>query len=75
MGLHYRIITIDNSRFVQASVHNVVETLKLRLYLWVWLFSFLCKNWRASLIAICSIPVFIVGTMVCLYAFGFSLIL
>ena len=31
------------------------------------------QNWRASLIAICSIPVSIVGTMACLYVFGFSL--
>ena len=36
------------------------------------IFGFL-QNWRASVIAICSIPVSIVGTMACLYMFGFSL--
>jgi hydrophobe/amphiphile efflux-1 (HAE1) family protein len=71
-GLHYRI-TIDNSRFVEASVHNVVETLEIAFVLVGLVIFLFLQNWRASLIAICSIPVSIVGTMACLYVFGFSL--
>lgn len=71
-GLQYRI-NVDNSRFVKASVENVVSTLEVAFVLvGVVIFIFL-QDWRASLIAICSIPVSIVGTMACLYMFGFSL--
>ncbi len=71
-GLHYKI-NVDNSRFVAASVENVVDTLKVAFVLvGIVIFVFL-QNWRASLIAICSIPVSIIGTMACLYIFGFSL--
>lgn len=71
-GLKYRV-TVDNSRFVQASVQNVVGTLEVAFVLVGLVIFLFLQNWRASLIAICSIPVAIVGTMACLYIFGFSL--
>lgn len=71
-GLQYRV-NVDNSRFVKASVENVVSTLEIAFILvGVVIFIFL-QDWRASLIAIFSIPVSIIGTMACLYMFGFSL--
>lgn len=71
-GLTYRI-SVDNSRFVAASVKNVKETLEIAFALvGIVIFVFL-QNWRASIIAIFSIPVSIIGTMACLYIFGFSL--
>lgn len=71
-GLQYRV-NVDNSRFVKASVENVISTLEVAFILvGVVIFIFL-QDWRASLIAIVSIPVSIVGTMACLYMFGFSL--
>jgi hydrophobe/amphiphile efflux-1 (HAE1) family protein len=71
-GLSYRV-TIDNSKFVAASVTNVQDTLLIAFALvGVIIFLFL-QNWRASVIAICSIPVSIIGTMACLYVFNFSL--
>jgi hydrophobe/amphiphile efflux-1 (HAE1) family protein len=71
-GLTYRV-TVDNSRFVAASVQNVKETLEIAFALvGIIIFLFL-QNYRASIIAICSIPVSIIGTMACLYIFGFSL--
>ncbi|MBP9742457.1 MAG: efflux RND transporter permease subunit [Burkholderiales bacterium] len=71
-GLSYQI-TVDNSRFVAASVRNVVDTLKIAFALvGIVIFIFL-GNIRASLIAIFSIPVSIIGTMACLYMVGFSL--
>lgn len=71
-GLHYRV-TVDNSRFVSASVSNVVETLEIAFVLVGLVIFLFLQNWRASLIAICSIPVSIIGTMACLYVLGFSL--
>ena len=71
-GLTYRV-TIDNSKFVAASVENVKETLLIAFALvGIIIFLFL-QNYRASIIAICSIPVSIIGTMACLYVFKFSL--
>ncbi len=71
-GLSYRI-TVDNSKFVAASVKNVQDTLLIAFALvGIIIFLFL-QNWRASIIAICSIPVSIIGTMACLYMFNFSL--
>lgn len=71
-GLKYRI-TNDNSRFVAASIHNVVETLEIAFVLVGLIIYLFFQNWRSSLIAICSIPVSLMGTMTCLYLFGFSL--
>ena len=71
-GLHYRI-TNDNSRFVEASVHNVINTLYIAFVLVGIVILLFLQNWRASLIAICSIPVAIIGTLAFLYLFGFSL--
>lgn len=71
-GLKYRV-NVDNSRFVQASVENVVETLEIAFILVAFVIYLFLQDWRASVIAIVSIPVSIIGTMACLYIFGFSL--
>ncbi len=71
-GLHY-LVAVDNSRFVAASVANVNDTLKIAVVLVGMIILLFLQNWRASLIAICTIPVSIIGTMACLYIFGFSL--
>lgn len=71
-GLRYRV-NVDNSRFVKASVENVVETLEIAFILVALVIYLFLQDWRASLIAIISIPVSIIGTMACLYMFGFSL--
>lgn len=71
-GLKY-IVNIDNSRFVAASVKNVVDTLKIAFVLVGLVIFLFLQNWRASLIAVCTIPVSIIGTMACLYILGFSL--
>ena len=71
-GLKYKV-TVDNSRFVKASVENVNETLKIAFVLVAVIIYLFLQNWRASVIAICTIPVSIIGTMACLYMVGFSL--
>ncbi len=71
-GLKYRVV-VDNSRFVKASVVNVVHTLLIAFILVGLVIYVFLQNWRASIIAICSIPVSVIGTMACLYMFGFSL--
>lgn len=71
-GLKYRV-TLDNSRFVAASVKNVNETLRIAFVLVAVIIYLFLQNWRASVIAICTIPVSVIGTMACLYMAGFSL--
>ena len=71
-GIHYRV-TNDNSRFVQASVHNVLDTLYIAFILVGIVILIFLQNLRASLIAVCSIPVAIIGTLAFLYLFGFSI--
>lgn len=71
-GLKYKV-TIDNSRFVAASVHNVIITLEFAFVLVALVIFIFLRNFRASLIAICTIPVSVIGTFACLYVAGFSL--
>jgi hydrophobe/amphiphile efflux-1 (HAE1) family protein len=71
-GLKYKV-TIDNSRFVAASVHNVIITLEFSFALVALVIFVFLRNFRASLIAICTIPVSVIGTFACLYMAGFSL--
>ncbi len=71
-GLNYRI-TQDNSRFIAASIDNVVTTVIIAFILVAVILFLFLQDWRASVVAICSIPVSILGTMACLYVCGFSL--
>ena len=71
-GLQYKVV-LDNSKFVAASVKNVIETMEIAFVLVALVIFLFLGNYRASLIAICTVPVSILGTMACLYIFGFSL--
>lgn len=71
-GLKYRI-TQDNSRFVAASVDNVLETIFIAFILVALVLFIFLQNWRASLVAVCTIPVSILGTLACLAVLGYSL--
>lgn len=71
-GLQYKIV-LDNTKFVAASVKNVAETMEIAFVLVALVILLFLNNWRASFIAICTVPVSIIGTMACLYIFGFSL--
>ena len=67
------VITDDNSRFVEASLNEVVQTLLeagLLVLLVVYLFL---QNWRATLIPMLAVPVSLIGTLAGLWALNFSL--
>lgn len=67
------VITDDNSRFVEAALNEVVQTLLeagLLVLLVVYLFL---QNWRATLIPMLAVPVFLIGTLAGLWALNFSL--
>lgn len=67
------VITDDNSRFVEAALNEVVQTLQeagLLVLLVVYLFL---QNWRATLIPMLAVPVSLIGTLAGLWALNFSL--
>lgn len=67
------VITDDNSRFVEAALNEVVQTLLeagLLVLLVVYLFL---QNWRATLIPMLAVPVSLIGTLAVLWALNFSL--
>lgn len=67
------VITDDNSRFVEAALNEVVQTLLeagLLVLLVVYLFL---QNWRATLIPMLAEPVSLIGTLAGLWALNFSL--
>ena len=67
------VSTDDNSRFVEAALNEVVQTLLeagLLVLLVVYLFL---QNWRATLIPMLAVPVSLIGTLAGLWALNFSL--
>lgn len=67
------VITDDNSRFVEAALNEVVQTLLeagLLVLLVVYLFL---QNWRATLIPMLAVLVSLIGTLAGLWALNFSL--
>ena len=67
------VITDDNSRFVEAALNEVVQTLLeagLLVLLVVYLFL---QTWRATLIPMLAVPGSLIGTLAGLWALNFSL--
>lgn len=66
-------ISYDVSRFLDASIYEVIKTL-LEAFLLVALVVFIfLQDWRATLVPIIAVPVSLVGTFSFMLAFGFSI--
>lgn len=71
-GMGYTI-NYDVSRFLDASVHEVLKTL-IEAFILVGLVVFLfLQDWRSTLIPILAVPVSLVGTFFFMQLFGFSI--
>jgi multidrug efflux pump len=71
-GLRYEV-PFNTTRFIEASIHEVVKTL-IEAIIFVVLVVFLfLQNIRATLIPILAVPVSIVGTFAGMYLLGFSI--
>lgn len=67
------VVTDDNSKFVEAALDEVLQTLfEAGLLVLVVVFLFL-QNWRATLIPMLAVPVSLIGTMAGLWLFNFSI--
>jgi hydrophobe/amphiphile efflux-1 (HAE1) family protein len=67
-AMHY-----DTTRFVSASMHDVVITLFEALVLVVFVVFIFLQSWRTTIIPTIAIPVSLVATLAVMEAFGFSL--
>ncbi len=71
-GMGYTI-SYDVSRFLDASIHEVIKTL-LEAFILVALVVFIfLQDWRATLVPIIAVPVSLIGTFSFMLAFGFSI--
>jgi HAE1 family hydrophobic/amphiphilic exporter-1 len=67
-AMHY-----DTTRFVSASMHDVVVTLAEALVLVVFVVFVFLQSWRTTIIPTIAIPVSLIATLAVMEALGFSL--
>jgi multidrug efflux pump len=67
------IIPFDTTRFVQASIHEVIVTLLIAAVLVLIVVFVFLQSWRATLIPIIAVPVSLIGSFAGLLLFGFSI--
>ncbi len=70
-GVSY-IIPFDTTRFVQASIREVIITLMIAAFLVLLVVFVFLQSWRATLIPFIAVPISLVGAFAGLYLFGFS---
>ncbi len=71
-GLEY-YVAFDATQFVSNSIDNVLKAMRDASILVALVILLFLHNWRASLIALITIPVSIVGSFACLYMLGYSI--
>ena len=71
-GVSY-IIPFDTTRFVQASIREVVHTLFVAALLVLAVVFVFLQSWRATLIPFIAVPISLVGAFAGLYVFGYSI--
>ena len=71
-GMDY-VVPFDTTKFVDASIREVVKTLVEALLLVVAVVYLFLQNWRATLIPIIAVPVSLIGAFAGLWVFGFSI--
>jgi len=71
-GMSY-VIPFDTTRFVSASIEEVVKTLAEAMTLVLIVVFVFLQNWRATLIPMIAVPISLIGTFAGLYVFGFSI--
>lgn len=71
-GMDY-VTPYDTTKFVQASITEVVYTLIEALVMVALVVFVFLQNWRATLIPMVAVPVSLIGTFAGLWLFGFSI--
>ncbi|MDQ2964070.1 MAG: multidrug efflux RND transporter permease subunit [Pseudomonadota bacterium] len=68
-----QLIPFDTTRYVQASIHEVIITLMQAAALVLLVVFVFLQSWRATLIPIIAVPVSLIGAFAGLWLFGFTL--
>lgn len=71
-GVDYRI-PFDTTKFVDASVDEVMITLYEAMALVFLVIFIFLQSWRATIIPMVTVPVSLIGTFILFEAFGFSI--
>lgn len=71
-GMDY-VVPFDTTKFVQASITEVMHTLVEALVMVAIVVFVFLQNWRATLIPMVAVPVSLIGTFAGLWLFGFSI--
>ncbi|WP_234085816.1 efflux RND transporter permease subunit [Azonexus sp. R2A61] len=71
-GMDY-VIPFDTTRFVSASINEVVHTLIEAMILVLAVVYIFLQSWRATLIPMVAVPISLIGTFAGLWLFGFSI--
>src|SRR6266850_721925 len=71
-GVSY-MIPFDTTRFVQASIKEVIHTLFIAALLVLAVVFIFLQSWRATLIPFIAVPISLIGSFAGLYVFGFSI--
>ena len=70
-GIDY-VIPFDTTKFVDASIKEVIHTLLEAMALVAIVVYAFLQNWRATIIPLIAVPVSLIGTFAGLWVFGFS---
>ncbi len=71
-GLEYDV-PFDSTRFVEASISEVYETLFIAALLVVIVIFIFLQDWRATIVPVAAIPVSLIGTFAVMAGIGFSI--
>jgi HAE1 family hydrophobic/amphiphilic exporter-1 len=71
-GMDYSI-SYDVSRFLDASIHEVIKTLIEAFFLVALVVFLFLQDWRSTLIPVLAVPVALVGTFAFMQLFDFSI--
>ncbi len=66
-------VAYDSTKFINASIHEVAETLYVAVLLVILVTYIFLQDWRATVIPAVAIPVSLVGTFAVMKAVGFSI--
>lgn len=64
---------VDSTKFIRASISEVVQTFVEALLLVVLVVFVFLQNWRATLIPLLAVPVSLIGTFIAFTFLGFSI--
>jgi len=67
------VVPFESVTVVRVSLHEVIETLVIALFLVIVVVFLFLQNWRTTLIPVLAIPVSIVGTFIFFIPLGFTI--